>query len=489
MSKCNGDSVSSNWENEIVNFNPYPHQYNTLNLPSWESQDSPIPNNNRIASNCFYHKSYDDFNAANIPIINTMVIRSNGKWGIQDYLGPVIRETKGYKHGWLYYGGNALHWDNNGRGALNLYSDQRAGAQCAFQLGNVDTRWFTQRDKYRLDIVSRWMPAVYGFQFEWDTGIHFPGIDDHKHDDTNTSTNGYRIKSLIMHYTMTDNNGNVLSDFALTLVKNSLIPPGICYWHEGYSLVDTISWKDTAKGQGYSSEGQPMRRGKCGFAIDSNALGFELIRNCAVTQDGKRYHYIKNYEDASNLKNNRIDELGAQMIWRSTYFAFEGSGSDSTAKKKNFRMWNCKPITVPVTYADPSKTHCHGWFPTDGDEWDTEEDKRYQPYKHRDVAVIHDTTKGGPQSANMKEVVPGLGDIEKGVLAANGYKYLYTSKELRKRRDEGDLHPALEAEIRGRSSLPLTGKPAEGSEGFDENRANYQNQGIPKAGETGFKDS
>lgn len=480
MSKCTGHRVSSNWENEIVNFNPYPHHYNTLNLPSWESQDSPIPNNNRVASNCPYHKDYSDFNAANIPIINTMVMRSTGKWGIQNYLGPVIQETKNYDHGWLYYGGNALHWDNNGRGALNLYSDQSGGFNCAFQLGNVDTKWHTQ-GPYRLDLVNRWMPAVYGLQFEWDSGIHYPDINGHPHDDTNTATKGYRIKSLIMHYTMTDNNGNVLSDFALTLVKNSLIPPGICYWYEGYSLVDTITWKDQDKGQGYKENGQPMRKGKCGFAIDSKALGFELIRNCAVTQDGKRYHYIKNHQvDASDLSNNNIDELGAQMIWRSTYFAFEGNGSDTNAKKKNFRLWNCKPITVPVTYADPSNTHCHPTYPEWDDEFTDDEDDRYQPYNNRSVAVVHDTSAGGPQSASMKEVVPGLGDIR-----TNGYKYLYTSKELRKRRDDGDLHTALENEIRGRSSLPLAGKP----DGFDSSKANYQNQGVPAAGESGWKDS
>ena len=480
MSKCTGDSVSSDWVHEIVNFNPYPHEYSTLNLPSWSSCDSPIVNQNRIGSNCCYHENYSEFDNGLIPLVNDMYVRANGHWARQHYLGETIYETKKNSHGWLYYGGNALHWDNNGRGALNLYSDQTAGFDTAFQLGDVDSSWYPST-LTTIDTNNRWMPAVYGIQFEWDSGIHFPDIDDHKHDDTNTNSHGYRLKTLIMHYSMIDQNGKILDDMALVLVKNGIIPPGICYWHEGYSLIDLVDWQDQALGQGYSSkDGGPMRKGKCGFAIDSNTMQFDLIKHCAITsdKDGKRYHYMQGSRDASDLTNPRVTRLGAQMVWRSTYFAFSGNRSDGTAKKKNFRMWNCKPITVPVTYQDPNKTHCHATWPTYDDEYDSDVNDRYKPWEHKDVAVINNTAKGGPQSSNMREVVPGLGDIKE-----NSYHYLYTSKELRNRRDNNELHADLEATIRGRSSLPLTGEPAN----FDPN-GGFQSQGIPAPGETGWYD-
>ena len=48
-SKCKGRVVWPNdqskppWQ-EVVSFNPYPHQYNTLNLPSWDAADYPFLN-------------------------------------------------------------------------------------------------------------------------------------------------------------------------------------------------------------------------------------------------------------------------------------------------------------------------------------------------------------------------------------------------------------------------------------------------------------
>jgi hypothetical protein len=221
---------------------------------------------------------------------------------------------------------------------------------------------------------------VYGIQFEWDSGRAF-GADGHPNDTTSTSSDGYQLQDLVLFYTMLDQNGKAWRDACIVLVKDKDLRPGICYWYEGYSLLNgNEDWQ--VPGQG-TEDTQPRRSGRCGFAINSGHLslepndlgvhetysGYSMLRDCSV--------------EGFNYNNGTPGQMGAdkmtrRIIWTSMFIGFHNK-YDAQRYRKNFRMWNCKPITVPVTYKEQSKRH-------DPDFGDSR--TNYKPWENQGPQVI-----------------------------------------------------------------------------------------------------
>lgn len=395
--KCNGAVVWPDptgkppWE-QVVTYNPFPHHYNTLNLPSWDPADYPVLNQTKGNNSCDLVSRSDD---------GTYQFDVNQVWALKmseevqfvcNYSIVPGTFSKYNNESTVYYPGNVFHWDNNGQGATNIYWDNLSGADVAIQVGR-SLYPSTFANSGSVKDPARFMDKVYGIQFEWDSGRAF-NADGHPHDTTNETCNGYVLQDLVLFYTMLDQNGNPMQDFCLTLVKDKDLMPGICYWHEGYSLWNYDESWDDSDSQGKEST-QPIRKGKCGFAIDCREVGFKMLRDCTVDAriDSQNLTLIwnDNSHHVDKPGENEHGEAGvaSRMIFTSMFIGFH-SVYDGTQKRKNFRFWNVKPITVPVRYKDNNRH----------DPSNFGEDRKYYAWKHSAPQVISDPSYGGPTSVS-----------------------------------------------------------------------------------------
>lgn len=390
--KCNGgivwpdDNTVPPWQ-EVVSFNPKPHEYNTLNLPSWDAFDYPVLNQTKPNKKCDLKDKADDhgtcYDLTRIKVITNPSLARDKTWEHGYILKHSDHYSKYSNDGKLYYPGNALHWDSSRQGATNLYWDNLSAADVGFQVGrSLYPSAAKNGGVIAKHDAARYMDNVYGIQFEWDSGRAF-GADGHSNDTTSTSSDGYQLQDLVLFYTMLDQNGKAWRDACIVLVKDKDLRPGICYWYEGYSLLNgNEDWQ--VPGQG-TEDTQPRRSGKCGFAINSGHVapgmdkdqvgatysGYSMLRDCSV--DGWNYN--------NETPNATVAEKWTRrIIWTSMFIGFH-SKYDAQNYRKNFRMWNCKPITVPVKYKDQTKRH-------DPDPGISR--SNYKPWENTDPQVIID---------------------------------------------------------------------------------------------------
>jgi len=484
MSKCNGGLVwpepgcKAPWE-QITTFDPRPHHYNTLNLPSWELADYPVLNQTRVNKNCDWYANSSLHGY--VDMINTHYVSmrpgGNKVWTAESIN---FNDYNKYSNGAeLFYGGNAFHWDNNNRGALNLYWDSNTAHDNGFQIGRSLYPSSVSHDREIYD-PARWMDGVYGIQFEWDSGRPF-GADGHDSDTTNQNSKGYQLQDLVMTYVIVGSDGKVLKDCALVLVKDKDLMPGICYWWRGYSLLNGDETWGASGGQGMEST-DPRRSGKCGFAIDCRESGFDMLRNC--TWDGTKF-YGGHEEEAkqvylySNNPNHADDPdddhrnctPATRCIWTSTFVGFH-TNNDGSWKRKNFRMWNAKPITVPVIY-ETSNRH-------DPDSLSDVGNRGYYPYNHTNCPVIHDPTYGGPPSdGSFEQVVPAVyvqDDHPSSTYLKNGV----VAREMNLSKGSGDASMPIMHNTTDSLNKPY---------GWDRATISRGHLGMPPAGSTGGKDS
>ncbi len=437
-SRLNIEAVS--WDQgkyEVVTYNPCPHHYGTLNLPTWDKKDWPflaqVVNLGDTSFNDWDNKW------AGGPVDLGYPIRpiSQNRLSIRPFTWN--SPEKKWEYGKLNYQGNLPHFTHPGKGAFTLHEGRISACRYGFSMGSPDYPSRT-RQQSKVYQAQRWMNSVFGVQFEWDSGIEFPNnhVGDHmppaqldSHGEVELKgPMGYQVENLWITMGMVSTRGVIIEDFILPLVKDGKICKDIVYWYEGYSLFDPIPWNglpfvdDNGLGNGEidkPSQGKeittPCRRGRCGFAMSSTHANFELVANARIpTQDdyaflegGQNivlpgvpdYHlpYQKRVkrDDDFRAPVNEPDELdpdyihgevvkvGANMIMTGMVMTFRAFGA-SPSEYNTFRMWNWKPITVPVKYMTDKKH--------------ITEDANYRPYaaEYQDAnapIVGVDVTKAG----------------------------------------------------------------------------------------------
>ena len=374
---------------------------------------------------------------------------------------------------------------------------------------------------------------MYGIQFEWDSGIDFNNSEVQ----TDSNSPGYRLEDLFLHFVCLRPGGDesdTAQTFCLPLIKDAALCEDICYWYEGYSLWDNAPWKQEGKpmeelediwtstdpngdlggaaGPGQSCErGNPLRRGKCGFAVDSNSKLFQLLNNGTYTVDqrdvekdgirhndekddwpdgglcdvGETYMYKTQIHKGSTDKrrvrewtvdsgtpngNPRViertyatnDEKGespatGHFIWTAVTLGFQRWNDTTTGRTNTFRCWNVKPITVPVTYVDPDnkyKTGTAQYLPYHHGrgEWDANKGE-WSENGSPASPVVHDVLHplgGGAQSAS-EQVVNGICDGANAFEATGHLRYTQGYKKA-KLKERGYPYSLPEE-----ASIPLTG--------------------------------
>lgn len=433
--KCRLNVPSVPWDQgkyEIVTYNPCPHKYGTLNLPTWDKKDWPfvarVVNLKDTSYVDFKHKWVGGVVDLGYPIRPI----SENRTSIKPFTWKLDEED--WEWGKLNYQGNLPHFTNPGKGAFSLHEGRIASCKYGFQMGAPDYPSHSRKHA-KVYQAQRWMNSVFGFQFEWDSGIEFPNnhVGDHmppgEYDNNGNQVpigpKGYQLENLWITMGMVSTRGVIIEDFILPLVKDGQICKDIVYWYEGYSLFDPISWNgepvldsngmptgEVAEcGQG-KEETIPCRRGRCGFAMSSNHANFEIVANARIpTQDEHAffegggnivlpnvpdYHlpYQKRVKEDDDFREpvNEPDEedhgeavkVGANTIMTGMVMTFDGRAA-SSGTYNCFRMWNWKPITVPVKYMTENEH--------------TTEDPTYQPY--------------APENQGDNAPIVGV-DVEKG---------------------------------------------------------------------------
>ena len=138
-SKCNGGLVYPErgvgpWQ-QVVSYNPNPHEYSTLNLPSWEACDYPFLNITLANKECDLVKYASQHGSCHD--VNSMHVVADGdklKWHADWQLKHGDHYSRYNNESYVYYGNNVFHWDNNRQGATNLYWD-KTYSDVAFQVG------------------------------------------------------------------------------------------------------------------------------------------------------------------------------------------------------------------------------------------------------------------------------------------------------------------------------------------------------------------
>ena len=413
--KCflqNKDVDYDDVRHEVVTYNPYPHHYSTLNLPSWDKKEWPFSPNCVNIEQSSYNAFRDKWGGCAIDLSASTPIRPKSEHTFN--LKPFSFDYKDgdYDDNFFYYGGNAPHFTHPGKGAVCI-STGRLGRNkhFGFVMGNPDYPSRT-RNHPKVTQPQRWIDQVFGVQFEWDAGIPFNNNYDGDHtyipDEPNPSdgsggkgSGGYQIRHLFITMGVVSTRGTIIDDFVLPLVRDGKIEDHVAYWYEGYSLFDPTDWRGFACvddelyndvefcGVGQGRElGAPTRSGKCGFAIRPSHPNFELIANCRVPLkdrlagecNGDRLNDEPVFKDSqflyvpySKTRSKRHDltqpvnapddeqgeqvKVGASMIMTSQIMIFNSHGC-SASSYNAFRMWNWKPITVPVDYAMKSDNSC-----------------------------------------------------------------------------------------------------------------------------------
>lgn len=452
-----------NWDDhkyEVVTYNPCPHYYGTLNLPTWDRKDWP-------------------FNPQCVNLKHTTFARFDTAWkrGVVD-LGQTIRPLTvshlsvnpffwssgssggNFSYGHLNYQGNLPHFTHHGKGAFSVHDGELRHREWGFCLGQPDLPSRT-RQQAKVYTPQRWMNSVFGVQFEWDSGIPFPNnhVGDHMPAAVPPPTvggpigpggpGGYQIENLWISMGMVSTRGCIIEDFLLPLVKDGRICKDIVYWYEGYSLFDPIEWNGSyvniddsgnllpedeqyyIPGQG-KEETTPTRSGRCGFAMSSSHPNFEIVANARIpTTDVPAWEVAQQgpppglmpcrdkifipyskfvgvddnmcfpvHEEDNATEGERV-KIGANTIMTGMVMTFRGHGA--TASTYNtFRMWNWKPITVPVKYMTESEHEV--------------DNKKYQPYLPENFAPgqepivgVDNTKEGCPCPPLINEEI-GLAD-------------------------------------------------------------------------------
>lgn len=516
-SKCSGLPVSDDWKEQVVTFDGRPHVYNTMNLPSWNKHDYPFINKGATLKHCDWvtgssntasnHLTMWRMDSHSLSCKWEKPSGSNSNKAIRHKISFKEKMLTGQGSGGLYspmyyylynqasnsttlkHQRNLLHWDNTSRGATTLMDDGNTDGFVGALFGRL--KWPSPLGKYPSDSdnagrwhdPARWTSQVYGIQFEWDSGIDFTDEEVQ----TEENSNGFGLQDLFLHFVCirpsVDGSDEVAETFCMPLFESMRLKDDVCYWYEGYSLWDNIPWRQTgdeSPSTGYQPQeiwgygqpnkngiwgpgqgverGNPLRRGKCGFAVDSRSKLWQILHNGTYTVDD---YDVEKYGEAGQ-KNGGIHDYGETYLY-STEIRASGSGktesgyerkySNGNLEERSFnedervdspssghfiltgitlglrrwkdgsggrtmslRVWNVKPITVPVTYQDPEnkytadKTdycpyhHGKGTWDSVKQEW-SKQDPPGSP-------VIHDVTHpmGPGHKSGSEQVVNGICD-------------------------------------------------------------------------------